>query len=51
MIYRLLGGKGECIGENRDFTEIEINLMWSVVAHMIELLKDPWTNYIEINPH
>lgn len=50
MIDRLLGGKGECIGENRDFTEIEINLMWSVVAHMIELLKDPWTNYIEINP-
>ncbi len=50
MIDRLLGGKGECIDENRDFTEIEINLMWNVVAHMIELLKDPWTNYIEINP-
>lgn len=50
MIDRLLGGRGEYMDENRDFTEIEINIMWSVVEHMIELLKDPWMNYIEINP-
>lgn len=50
MMDRLMGGYGTYTDVSRDFTEIEIGLMDSIVRKMIELQKDAWSNYIEINP-
>lgn len=50
MIDRLVGGRGEYNNEDRDFTEIEINIMTKIVGNMVGLLKEPWLNYCEISP-
>lgn len=50
MIDRLLGGRGEYRDVNRDFTEIEITIMQDVMSAMSELLQEPWSMHIELNP-
>ncbi len=50
MIDRLLGGKGEYRDVNRDFTEIEITIMTDIMAALSNLLKEPWTSHIEMEP-
>lgn len=50
MMDRLMGGNGSTENTNRDFTEIEISLMSGIIKKMINLLKEPWSTYIEINP-
>lgn len=50
MIDRLLGGKGEYRDVNRDFTEIEITIMTDIMAALSNLLKEPWTAHIELEP-
>jgi flagellar motor switch protein FliM len=50
MIDRLEGGAGETTIIDRDFSEIEVGLMSRVLERMASLLKEPFANYIEINP-
>lgn len=50
MMDRLMGGHGNYIDVNRDFTEIEIELMRDILLKMIGLLKEAWSNYIDIYP-
>lgn len=50
MMDRLMGGYGTYSDTNRDFTEIEIGLMRGIVEKMVELQKEAWANYIEIDP-
>lgn len=50
MIDRLLGGRGEYKDSDRDFTEIEVSIMESVIKSMAALLREPWAGYVEINP-
>lgn len=50
MMDRLMGGNGMTENISRDFTEIEIDLMRGILGKMVSLLKDSWSNYIEINP-
>ena len=50
MMDRLMGGVGTYTENNRDFTEIEVGLMTSVLKKMAVLFKEPWGTYIEINP-
>jgi flagellar motor switch protein FliM len=50
MIDRLLGGKGDNDQADRDFTEIEVSVMRSVVKNMTRLLQEPWENYVNITP-
>jgi flagellar motor switch protein FliM len=50
MMDRLLGGRGAYTELNRDFTEIEIGLLTNVLTKMTSLLKEPWGQYIDINP-
>jgi flagellar motor switch protein FliM len=51
MIDRLEGGAGETTILDRDFTEIEVGLMSRVLERMAQLLKEPFANYIDINPN
>jgi flagellar motor switch protein FliM len=50
MMDRLMGGSGSYTDQNRDFTEIEVGLMTNVLKKMAGLLKEPWGNYIDVNP-
>ncbi len=50
MIDRLLGGKGEYRDTDRDFTEIETNVMRKILENMAKMLKEPWESYIELSP-
>ncbi|MCL2053628.1 MAG: flagellar motor switch protein FliM [Oscillospiraceae bacterium] len=47
---RLMGGSGMYIDSSRDFTEIESGLLSSIITRMAELMREPWSNYIGINP-
>jgi flagellar motor switch protein FliM len=51
MIDRLEGGAGETTILDRDFTEIEQALMTRVLERMTTLLKEPFANYIDLNPN
>ncbi|MBS4536042.1 flagellar motor switch protein FliM [Clostridium sp. D2Q-14] len=50
IIDRLLGGKGKNTSENRNFTEIEQNLLKNLVSKSINLISRAWENVAEINP-
>lgn len=47
IIDRLLGGPGDFIDINRDFTEIEVSIIKRVMQKMIGLLKDAWSDYMD----
>ena len=51
LMDRLLGGNGTYVDINRDFTEIEIGLMTSILEKMCEMQKEPWGAYIDITYH
>lgn len=50
MIDRVLGGVGETIKTDRDFTEIEVILLSKLVEQLISILKEPWQQVCEIKP-
>lgn len=50
MIDRLLGGKGTAEDTTSDFTDIEINIMRTILTNMTKHLKEPWATYVEVNP-
>lgn len=50
MMDRLMGGDGAYTEVNRDFTEIEVGLMTNVMTRMAKLLKEPWGQYIDLDP-
>ncbi|MDF2545848.1 MAG: flagellar motor switch protein FliM [Anaerosolibacter sp.] len=50
LIDRILGGSGKPMDENRNFTEIEITLLKSVLKQMIRLLNEPWENVLDLEP-
>lgn len=47
IIDKLLGGSGELIQTNRDFTDIEITLIERVINQLISLMDEPWENVME----
>ena len=50
IIDRLLGGAGEPLEKNRDFSEIEISILERILNIMVNLMKEPWENVVEIDP-
>ncbi len=50
MMDRLMGGNGAYTEVNRDFTEIEVGLMTNVMNRIGLLLKEPWSQYIDLDP-
>lgn len=50
MIDRLLGGKGEAYDSNRDFTDIEFNLLDTILKVIMQNLKDAWAQVTEFYP-
>ncbi len=50
MIDRLLGGKGDPYEASREFSDIELNLLDSVLRQMMANLKDAWGPIAEVFP-
>ncbi|HEG2581565.1 TPA: flagellar motor switch protein FliM [Campylobacter lari] len=50
MIDRLLGGQGESFDALRELTEIELNLLDSILRIIMQRLKESWMNVTEIYP-
>lgn len=50
MIDRMLGGQGNPLEKNRDFSEIEMSIIQRIMIICMQLLREPWKNVIEINP-
>lgn len=52
MIDRMLGGAGE---DGRDsysgytYTDIELSLYENIVKHLVEIMGDAWSNYLEVD--
>lgn len=50
IIDRMLGGQGEPLEKNRDFSEIEMSIIEKIMVICMQLLREPWKNVLEINP-
>lgn len=50
IIDRLLGGKGEALTKNREFSEIELVLIEKIMTILTELMIEPWKNVVELDP-
>ena len=50
MIDRMLGGRGGYQDADRDFTEIEINVMRDIIKRFTLHLQDAWDGYVDTNP-
>lgn len=51
IIDRLLGGMGEPLEKNREFSEIELSILERIFNIIISLLREPWKNVVEIEPY
>lgn len=51
LIDRLLGGAGESLLKIRDFSEIELSILERIFNIIIDLLREPWENVVEIMPY
>ncbi|MCQ2527148.1 MAG: flagellar motor switch protein FliM [Lachnospiraceae bacterium] len=50
MIDRMLGGGGLPIDKPRDFSEIEMTIIQRILVMMVNLLREPWKNVLDISP-
>lgn len=50
LMDRLLGGSGEEEEEPRELTDIELNIMESIMADALNFIKDAWSNVITLSP-
>lgn len=49
IMDRLLGGTGSGFDVDRDYTEIELSLLEYLFKQVMPLLKNAWSNYIDID--
>jgi flagellar motor switch protein FliM len=50
MLDRLLGGKGESYDGDRELTDIELNLIDTILRLVMGKLKDAWTSVTDLYP-
>ena len=50
MIDRMLGGQGNPLNKNREFSEIEMSILEKIMVICMQLIREPWKNVIDINP-
>lgn len=50
VIDRLLGGKGEALEKERDFSEIELTIIEKMLNIFVELMIEPWENVVDLEP-
>ena len=50
MIDRMLGGQGNPLGRNRDFSEIEMAILEKLMIICMQMMREPWKNVLDISP-
>ncbi|MBR1865021.1 MAG: flagellar motor switch protein FliM [Lachnospiraceae bacterium] len=50
IIDRMLGGLGEPLDKAREFSEIELGVLERIFSILVDLLREPWQNVIQIHP-
>lgn len=50
IVDRLLGGVGNSLEKEREFSEIELSILERVFTICVNLLHEPWENVVEITP-
>ena len=50
IVDRPLGGVGNSLEKERDFSEIELSILERVFTICVNLLHEPWENVVEITP-
>ena len=50
VIDRMLGGQGETLKKGRDFSEIELTIIEKILILLMQMMKEPWKNVVEIHP-
>lgn len=50
MIDRMLGGQGEPLDKNREFSEIEMTIIEKMMVVCMQLMREPWKNVVDISP-
>ncbi|WP_163532260.1 flagellar motor switch protein FliM [Helicobacter suis] len=50
MIDRLLGGKGSAYDQMREFSDIELNLLDTILKQVMQILKEIWSPVTEFYP-
>ena len=51
MIDRMLGGMGQPLEKNRDFSEIELSIIDKIMLTCMTLLREPWKNVVDLEPY
>lgn len=50
IVDRMLGGSGQTLEKQRDFSEIEVIILENIVSICVDLLIEPWQNVLEVMP-
>ncbi|MGN0480962.1 MAG: flagellar motor switch protein FliM [Lachnospiraceae bacterium] len=50
VVDRLLGGAGTALEKSREFSEIELTIIERIFSILVNLLREPWQNVVEIHP-
>ena len=50
MLDRMLGGSGQPLEKNREFSDIELTILQKLLVMFTQLLREPWKNVVEISP-
>lgn len=50
IIDRMLGGFGDALEKSREFSEIELSVLERIFTILVDLLREPWNNVVEIHP-
>ena len=50
IIDRMLGGLGDPLDKSREFSEIELSVLERIFTILVDLLREPWKNVVEIYP-
>ncbi len=50
ILDRMLGGEGSPLDKSRDFSEIELAILQKIMIMMVQLMREPWKNVVEISP-
>lgn len=51
FVDRMLGGQGQPLDKVREFSEIELIIIERIFIVCVNLLREPWTNVVDIHPH
>lgn len=49
LIERLLGGTGESLTLDREFTDIEVSLMTGIFRKITEFMQESWSHYLHLD--